>query len=107
MRIRSKTLRGWLRANFTDADLQDIVTHGCQAGFPGLTYYGDTTSLYHKFKTEIWSVLAEAAKEYGYENVFTLLSYADRNGSVCDDVTMENIAVWTAVEIIANELVSA
>lgn len=57
MIVRSKTFRGWMKANFTRQDLKDMVTHGVSSGFSGLIYYTETAKLYDKFSNEIWDAL--------------------------------------------------
>lgn len=102
--IRAKTLRDWLKANFTAGELREIADYGAGMGWHGLTYYADTMKLYQKFADEIWRTIADEADDMGYANVWEFLSHCDRVG-VSDVIQAENLFVWVAVEIIARRIV--
>jgi hypothetical protein len=103
MIIRAKTFRDWMKANFDKQTLRDLAEYGVQGGFPGLTYYSDTTKLYEKFKDEIWESLIDEAEEYGYKNVYEFI--ATFNGADVGNCTQhENLLVWYMAEKVAREL---
>ncbi len=104
MIIRSRTLKGWMQANFDRETLRDIAHHGCDAGWPGLTYYSDTCKLYAKFSGEIWQLASDMADDMGEKNVLTLIARFGGAGNVSDGCTFENLMVWFACEQIAREL---
>jgi len=102
MIIRSKTFQQWINANLKDY-FEDIASHGCAAGFPGLTYYTDTMTLYAKFKDDIFEMLAEDAEDQGVTIPELIASF---NGAdVYDAGTFENLLVWYAAERIARNAV--
>ncbi len=103
MIIRSRTLKGWMKANFDHGQLEDITCHGCIAGFPGLTYYHDTIKLYDKFSDDIWELVCNMAEESGEDILTTIASFSGA-GSVSDRAMFENLLVWFACEQIAREL---
>jgi hypothetical protein len=104
MIIRSRTLKGWMQANFDNGQLEDIARHGCDAGWPGLTYYTDTGKLYAKFASEIWQMASDMANEMGEKNVLTLIAGFGGADNVSDGCTFENLMVWFACEQIAREM---
>ena len=105
MIIRAKTFRAWMRANFDNSYLHDMVTHGCIGGFPGLTYYTDTAKLYRRFSGEIWDMLTEAAEEFDAANVFEYIAGFTHAKDVGGVTQAENLLVWYAAERIAAQLV--
>src|SRR5690606_26990180 len=74
MRVRAKTFKNWMKANFTKGELRELAQHGAEAGWHGLTYYSETTKLYRRFADEIWEALIEDAREHGYQNVFEFIA---------------------------------
>lgn len=102
MIIRSKSLRQWVRANFDKEQLEDIMTHGCVSGFPGVTYYKDTGKLYDHFSDEIWQMVYDGSQDAGMSELEYIASF---NGSnVGSHAQFANLLVWFAVEEIAREL---
>ena len=104
MRIRSKTFRDWMKANFTKGELRDLAQHGADTGWHGLTYYADTKALYRRFADEIWEALVEDAEEYGYRNVFEFIAEF-RRADVANRTQVENLLVWYMAERTARSLV--
>ncbi len=104
MIIRAKTFRDWMRANFTKAELKDMVTHGVNTGWAGLAYYNDTCKLYEKFKEEIWKELAQDAEDMGYSNIVEFIASFNGAEDVWSDYQFENLLVWYMAEKIAREL---
>jgi len=104
MRIRARTFKGWMRANFSKSDLQDMITHGVSGGFGGLTYYSDTVKLYDRFADEIWDALWEDAQSAGYNSVLQFIVDNFKCSDVSDDAEFKNLLVWYMAERTANEL---
>lgn len=104
MRIRSKTFRDWMKANFTKGELSDLAQHGADTGWHGLTYYSETTALYRRFANEIWEALIEDAAEYGYRNVFEFIATFRLANNVANRTQVENLLVWYMAERTAREL---
>lgn len=106
MIIRAKTFERWMKANFTKDELRDLAQHGADTGWPGMTYYADTTALYRRFADEIWDALVEDAEEYGYRNVFEFIATFQR-ANVANRTQVENLLVWYMAERTAHRLVDA
>jgi len=104
MRIRAKTFRDWMKANFSKGELRELAQHGAEAGWHGLTYYSETTKLYRRFADEIWETLIKDAEEYGYRNVFQYTA-TFRLADVPNRTQAENLLVWYMAERTARELV--
>jgi len=92
----------WVRDNLSES-VYDIVNHGVNCGFPGITTYHQTGELYAEFKEDIINILADEAEAMG-ENLLTLLSQGNMADSVSEVHTFENYVVWFAVEIIAHRI---
>jgi len=103
MRIRAKTFRDWMKANFTKGELRELAQHGAEAGWHGLTYYAETAALYRRFADEIWDALVEDAEECGYQNVFEFIA-TFRGADVANREQVENLLVWYMAERTAQEL---
>lgn len=93
----------WMKENLEDY-AEDIATHGCIAGFPGLTYYTDTTELYDKFEDEIWEALHEDYQEFGYDNIVAFVGSFNGAENVYDVTTFKNLLVWYMAERVARDL---
>ena len=94
----------WIKENYDCNTLADIANHGCISGFPGLTYYADTTALYKKYKEDIWEMLYDDAESFGSDNLPAFIGTFNGAKNVSDDVTFENLLVWYAVEKVALEV---
>ena len=103
MIIRSKTFKGWLRANFKNDELRDMVNCGVSGGFHGLTYYTDTVKLYERFNVEIWDSLYDEAEAQGY-SIPELIATFNGAKNVGDDRQFKNLLVWYMAEETAREL---
>lgn len=104
MRIRAKTFRDWMKANFTKGELHELAQYGAATGWHGLTYYSETTALYRRFANEIWETLIKDAEECGYRNVFEFIS-TFRRADVANREQVENLLVWYMAERTAQKLV--
>ena len=102
MIIRAKTFDKWILANLKD-NLQDIVNHGADAGYPGITYYQDTVKLYDKFNEEIWNCLDKDTAEFGYKTIPEFIATFNR-ADVADDTQFKNLLVWYYIERFAHNL---
>lgn len=85
--------------------LRDIARHGADAGWPGLTWYTDTTKLYQEHADEIWEALYEDAQDLhlgdGPTNVIKLISNFGGATNVGSAVQFENLLVWYMAERVA------
>lgn len=105
MIIRSKSFKNWVKNNLKDY-LNDITNFGCAGGFPGLTYYIDTSKLYDKFSDEIWDLAYNNFRECGYKNILEFVASFNGADQAIDSTTFKNLMVWYAAEEIARELTS-
>ena len=103
VRIRARSFRDWMLANFTKSDLRDMVMHGVDGGFGGLTYYSDTCKLYDRFADEIWDALWEDAQNFGHNNVLQYIADKFRNSDVSSDAEFKNLLVRYMAERVAQE----
>ena len=99
-----KTLREWMLENIEDEDLEAIVEHGCVIGFFGLTYYNETSALYDTYQEEIWDMLAEQAKVFGFDNSVAFIASMNGVKKVGNQTTFANLLVWYAVEELARTI---
>ena len=101
MIIRAQSFLQWMKSRFPKRELEDIVQYGCQAGWPGLTYYRDTRHLYDKFSDEIWEVLCEMDDG---DDVLNLIASFRGAGHAVSDTTFKNLLVWAVAEEYARRL---
>ncbi len=86
--------------------LEDIVNHGCQGGFPHLTYYSDTCALYAQHKDELFDILQEMADSTGDGNILNSIAGFNGTKNVCSATTFENLIVWACAEYVAHNEVA-
>lgn len=86
---------------------QDLATHGASGGFPGLTYYTETSELYDAHEEEIWTALEEDAENMGAQNVVAFIGTFGGAKDVQDLATFKNLLVWYMAERIANGIADA
>lgn len=98
-----KSFKEWMATNFEHYQLADIVNHGIEGGFPGLTYYSETIELYKQFEEEIWDMLEEDAESEGKSALELIASFGGAK-NVCSGAQFENLLVWYAAERVAHEL---
>lgn len=104
--IRSRTLRQWLPANFSDQKLVEMATGPISNGYHFLIYHYHTTDIYRKFEAEIWDILQlYAVEQLEYP---TILEYV-RSNAECGELEDMGAFHWemvaAAVRFIARELV--
>ena len=104
MIIRAQSFEAWMKANFDRSTLNDIATHGADAGYAGLTWTTDTVKLFDRFGPEIWDMAYEDAQDYGADNVPAFIATFRRNDMSDSLDTFKNLMVWYAAERIANQL---
>jgi hypothetical protein len=98
-----ETFKQWLLNEYDPLTIVDIAEAGCDQGFSGMIYYKETSALYERFKHDIWDILEEEAKEYGYACALEMLSHW--YNSPLSIASLEQYLVWAAAEITARELV--
>jgi len=96
--------------------LEDIASHGADAGWEGFTYYSDTGEFYVENKAPILTALEEAVEAFGSDGVVSLV----KTFKCAQDSTEDEIAqtlysseidtyvakclAWFALEQVAYEL---
>ena len=106
MIIKAKTFKKWTRANFTDWELKDMVNHGVDGGFYGLTYYTDTVKLYERFKDEIFERVVNMTDEMGYDNIYELLGSFNKDHMPSDYDQFANQLTWFMAEETARDILT-
>ena len=102
--IRHKTFKAFLQDHLADY-LEAIVNHGCDAGFPWLTYTSDTVVLFDKYGDEIWELAQEESEAMGCKNVAEFIAGFRRDDMLTSLDTMKNLMVWFAAEAYARQIV--
>lgn len=92
----------WFNKNLKEYK-RDIQNHGCDGGFPYITYTRDCVRLYNKFEDEIYDALNEDAEEFGYESVDAFVATFRRKDMLSNPDTRKNLLLWYMVERVANE----
>ena len=100
-----QTFREFMRTVLLES-LPDLATHGAQSGFPHLTYYKDTVSLYDEHEDEIWELLEDLYGEFGYDNALELIASFGGADAVGNTEQFKNLLVWFAAEHYAYEYVA-
>lgn len=95
------TFREFLIANLEAEDIEGIVEHGVDAGWPCLTYYRDTTAVYDRYADELWEMLGETADETGHSNRLELIASFGGAANVNTDDQFKCLIVWYAAEEVA------
>jgi hypothetical protein len=98
------SFKDWMRKNFDNQNLEDMVRNGCSGGFGGLTYYSETTELYRHFNGEMWEMLNEDSENMGSKNICEFIGTFNGAKDVRSAEQFENLIVWYAAERVASEL---
>jgi hypothetical protein len=84
-------------------ELEDIATHGCESGCAGtMIYYSETVALFDKYRDELFDIVGNYQEAIGDDD--DLPEYVRKNAGTFK--TFANAMVWTAAEIVANELIN-
>lgn len=94
------TLKKWVEGRLADGTIlaDEVVRHGCQAGFPGLTYYHETCLLHDQHEDEIWDLVYDHSRNYGEDNVVSYIASWNGSQNVGSLAQLKNLLVWYAVE---------
>ena len=98
------TLKDWVKEQIDEGcfTYDDIVSHGCVAGWPYLTYYHDTNLLYDQYDGDIWDLVNEGADSCGKTAMEFIAGWSQQH--MVSDATFKNNLVWFAVEEICHQL---
>ena len=99
------TFKEMMKEEYEKSTLEDIMNYGCVGGFPGLTYYSDTTALYDSYEDEIWEKLYEEAEGMGYSCPLEMIASFNGAKDVATDSQFKNLLVWYMAEETAREII--
>lgn len=93
--------------------ISDVYSHGANTGFPGFTYYSDTSAFYRANKKQINELVREEAAQFDTNVIPFVLSFncvnedEEDNVGRCmygrcneDTVYVENALAWFALETV-------
>lgn len=100
-----KTFKEWLLATLDRDQLCDLVNHGADTGWPGLSYTRECVELFDRYGDEIWSLAVEQAESMGEGNVAHMVSHFRRADMLDTLDTFKNLMVWFAAEEYARQTV--
>jgi|688.fasta_scaffold492842_2 hypothetical protein len=98
-----KEFKEWFEENLSEY-AEDIVNHGVDCGFPGVTTYSECVELWEKYGQEIWDYAVEQAEQLGCKNVAEMISSFKRADMLESLDEFYNLMVWYACEEIAREI---
>ena len=102
---KAATFKDWLRETLEPETIQDLAEYGAQAGFPGLTYYKDTSELYERFADEIWDALTEDAEAFGHSGPIEFVAtFRGTESGIHSHTQFVNLLVWYMAERTAREI---
>ena len=86
-------------------ELEDIAQHGCESGCAGgMIYYSETVALFDKYRDDLFDIVNDYMEEIGDYEDSGFPHYVRKNAGTFN--TFANAMVWTAAEIVANELIN-
>lgn len=91
------TFKEWFDENLGEYR-RDIARHGCDAGFPHITYTSDCVDLYNQFEDEIYKALNDDAEEFGLDSIDALTATFRRKDMLSDPQQRKNLLLWYMVE---------
>ena len=79
-------------------DTLRVVTElGASGGFAGFTYYRDTGKFYSENVEAIWDLLNDDAEDMGVSPIQLVANFTE-SYQVTDQITLENLLAWYALE---------
>ena len=96
------SFKEWMKANFKREELREISEKGIDQGWPKLTYYHETTTLYNLYEGELWETLAEIARIADCKSPVELLYRGCRYARTAGDLEQfKRSIVWLVAEYYA------
>lgn len=97
-KIRAKSFRDWMKANYNKSELIAMVDRGLQIGFHDICTTYETNKLYDRFSLEIWEFMRQEA---GSKDLLEYIAKALNGYGVDDEESFKNAMVWYVAEGIA------
>lgn len=101
-----QTIREWVLNQYEPVEIKDIVNHGINGGFSGMTYYTETVAFHDAHEQEIWERLSIDADSEGCTPL-ALLSRFNGQKEVASLDTLKNMLSWYAVERVCQEIINS
>ena len=83
--------------------LQDVASHGADAGFHGFIYYTETAKFYDKYEDLIWEALETDTEDMGEKTPLAFIASFTGAKNVTNPATFKNLLAWYALERVARE----
>ncbi len=99
-----QSFKQWMRNEFDNDELRDMVNHGVAGGLSNIIYYSETVPLYEKFEEEIWNKVAELREALGDKTELQTILRMGGAKNVDSSETFKNLLVWFMVERTAREI---
>ena len=101
------TFVAWLTETLDADQLADLARYGAAGGFPGLTYYCETTALYERYHDEIWEALYDDAQDFGYSDPLAFVADLGGSKDVATGGQLTKLLVWYISERTAQRITDA
>ena len=100
----SQNFRSWLTETLDREQIEDLASHGADAGFPCLTYTSDCIELFERFEHEIREALNEDAEAYGHDSPEAFVATFRRSDMLWSEDGRKNLLTWYMAERTAHEI---
>ena len=67
--------------------IEDLASHGADAGFPGITYYNDTIAFFKRHREDIVKLVNDSASELSEEPIVLVRSFRCLHGHSMNEIT--------------------
>lgn len=79
-------------------DIRQAGEHGADAGWAGFTYTSDGADFTRSNRDLVWTLLAEEAESFGFENVAAFVASFNRSDMADDAMGFDCLLAWWALE---------
>jgi hypothetical protein len=100
----TQTIKEWMKSEYDQTKIEDIVKHGCSGGIGGLIYYSETIAFHDLHDEEIWDMLYDDAESEGITIMELIASFGGQK-DVGSMNQLKNLLCWYAVEREARAIV--
>lgn len=104
-----KAVAQWLeeQADYDSVEIaiSNLLQGGCVSGVvSNLIYYSDTVKFHDEHHDDIWDLLEEQSKEFGYDSVLEFIGTFQGSKNVGSEDQFKNLLSWYAFEETARQL---